>query len=648
MTLFDLAKKNIRGNFKNYSIYFISMICSIVIYYTFVSLQYNSAIQESIDSSVNTKMVFLGSSIVLILFVAVFIGYSNSFFTKNRKKEVGLYSILGVKKKTIGKMLFYENLIMGAIALAIAIVLGSLLSKLFFTVLLKLIGVSINVTFSISWIAILNTLFVFTVIILFTSIQGYRLIYRFRLIELFRADKKGEKARKPSIFAAIIGVLLLTIAYSFAWRPMNTNEQIFTNFRILLFGIIIGNYLLFHSVIVYLLKRSQNNKDKYYRGTNLIGISQLLFRITGNIRTFSLIALLSAVTLTSIGTTFSQFFTITKYANESAPFSYMHQSVNEEIDQQVETIINEDKEHPVQVRMEIPILKVKADLTDLNILPPHYLVDLYQVTLISEENYNHIANKLELEQTVDLADNQAAVIDPAYSEEFSPNYIGTEGTLKLSSGDFDLSFEKILKESPVNRTQTAFYVVVSDKVFKDIEQQTNALQVKSLTLKAYKVKNQETTQLTSEKLNKLNIDDLYISTFYSEYKRGREATGLFTFITAFLGIVFLASTGSIIYFKQLTEANDDKGRYEILRKIGVCKKDITTTIRKQMLYVFLLPLFVGVLHSTMLLKALSNLISTLNEVSITVPIIISTTLYIIIYLGYYLLTINTVNNIVNK
>ncbi len=183
MTLFSLARKNIKGNFNNYFVYFVTLVFSTVIYYTFTSLQYSEKIQESIELSDTMSFMFGVSSIILILFVAIFILYSNSFFTRKRKKEVGLYAILGLRKKTIAKMLFYENLIMGIIAIVIGIILGTLLSKLFAMILIKLMGSIAEVDFGISILAITQTVIVFMVIILFTSVQGYRLIYRFTLIE---------------------------------------------------------------------------------------------------------------------------------------------------------------------------------------------------------------------------------------------------------------------------------------------------------------------------------------------------------------------------------------------------------------------------------------------------------------------------------
>ena len=229
MTLFSIARKNIRKNFTNYFLYIASMIFSIVIYFTFVSLKYDDAIQASTDSSTKISSAFNGAAVVLMIFVAVFIWYSNSFFTKKRKKEVGLYSLLGVRKKQIGQMLFYENFIMGIIALIIGIVLGTLLSKFFVTLLMKIMGYEAMGNFVISPAAIINTIVVFIIITAITSIHGYRLIYRFKLIELFKAEQEGEKEPKASFLIAVFSIILLGIGYwlalqnlleSNAWRTL--------------------------------------------------------------------------------------------------------------------------------------------------------------------------------------------------------------------------------------------------------------------------------------------------------------------------------------------------------------------------------------------------------------------------------------------
>src|SRR5690606_8908627 len=333
------------GNVKNYLLYFISMIFSVVIYYTFVSLQYSPEVKKAIESSDSILNIFIAGSVVLVLFVAIFIFYSNSFFTKKRKKEVGLYSLLGLRKKTIGKMLFYENIIMGGIAVMIGIIVGTILSKLFTLIVLRLLNAPVEVSFGISLDAIVNTFIVFLMISLFTSFRAYRLIYRFKLIELFRAEKEGEKVPKISFIAALTSIILIALSYWLGYQPPTNNIQVLTNLLLFLFCIVLGTYLLFRFLTIYLLRLLQNKKTSYYKGTNLVGISQLIYRINGNARTLTMIALLSAVTISAISVGYSFYYTNEKQAEKEAPFSYMHISTSESVDKQIEDVIQSDREH---------------------------------------------------------------------------------------------------------------------------------------------------------------------------------------------------------------------------------------------------------------------------------------------------------------
>jgi putative ABC transport system permease protein len=642
MTLFNLAKKNIKGNFSNYLVYFVSLVFSIVIYYTFVSLQYSGKIQESILLSDTMSFMFLVSSVILILFVAIFILYSNSFFTRKRKKEVGLYSMLGLRKKTIGKMLFYENLIMGLIALVFGILLGTLLSKLFSMILIKLMGSTAEVDFGVSIYAIIQTVIVFMVIILFTSIQGYRLIYRFKLIELFHAEKKGEELPKASLVLTIIGVLLLLASYWLILRPFPDEfnfEYLMKNYVPALIFLIIGTHLFFRSVTVYLLKLSQKNKSRYYRGTNLIETSLLLHRIKGNARTFTMIALLSAVTISFFGATYSGYYGNEKNAEEVVPFSYAHLSKGQEFDIQIEDLIKADKKHPILAQLDIPVIETKGELS--------FKLDYETSTikLISVSTFNQVTEALKREKTVELSENQAAVIKPRFTKFTESIFNGQELTLEGSKGNNHLTFMTLLEGSVLPFDYPDFVVVVSDEMFVEY-----ANQVDPLTYKVYEVEDEKTAETTSDNVNKLvGKEDFQASpSFYTDYKEGKEGNALTLFIFGFLGLVFLAATGSILYFKQLTEANESKGSFGILRKVGVSKKELRKSVNKQTLFVFGLPLTVGILHGSVILNFTSNFVSDLIGASIIVPILTAMGAFVVIYIGYYTLTVYTYNNIVNK
>jgi putative ABC transport system permease protein len=642
VTLFSVVKKNVIGNFKSYLIYFISMILSVVIYYTFVALKYSSDIQKSISASEAMDVIFTEGSVILILFVAVFILYSNAFFTKRRKKEVGLYSLLGVRKKTIGSMLFYENLIMGVFAIIVGIVLGTILSKLFVMILLKLLDSAIVVSFSLSWQAIVNTSLVFAVVILFTSFQSYRVIYRFKLIELFQAEKEGEQAPKPSIVIAGIAVILIAFSYWLVFQPMETSAQMGIYFLLFLASIIVGTLLLFRSLTIYLLKMTQRNKARYYRGMNLIGTSQLLYRIKGNARMLATIALLSAVTLSAITVGYSQYVNVQSQSNKESPFSYTFISQGEAFDNQVNRIIAEDQEHPITAQLDIPVIKTKIASSNLEILPPSVMeADENPLKLISASTFNRMSKGLHREQAVELTGDQAAVIQPLYTSFSTADFSGFTLGIKLPQGEHVISFVSLLKERVLSWSYPDILVIVSDTLFADI-----AKQVPPLTYKVYKVTNQETASAASAQLKEFDKESAPITSYYSIYRNNLEDAGMGIFMLGFLGLVFLAATGSMIYFKQLTEAHSDKGRYDILRKIGVSKKEIWNSVAKQTLFVFGLPLAVGIVHSTMILKALLSI--NLITFNFAFPIFISVTAYIIIYIFYYVLTVNSFNKIVNQ
>jgi len=615
------------------------MIFSIMIYYTFVSLQYSTEVQSGIESSVSISSVFMIASIILILFVAVFVLYSNSFFIRRRKKEVGLYSLLGLRKKTIGKILFYENLLLGVIALAIGIVLGALFSKLFTMILLRLLDSAIDISFSISIEAIINTTIVFALLVLFTSFQSYRLIYRFQLIELFQAEKKGEQAPQASMIAAGLAFILLICSYWLAFHPMTTTEEMAINLGMIMVGTIVGTYLLFRFLTPYLLKISKKNKFYYYRGVNLITISHLLYRLKANTSALTIVALLNAIALIAISIGYSMYYSNQQNTSIESPFSYMYVSTNKSFDDQVQKIILMNAKHPLRAQLDIPVIEVKGDISNPEM--QSYL-EGFPIKFISESTYNRVSAALNRKTTIQLSGNQVDGIQPYLTDYSSSDYQGHTTTIQLPNEKVKLTFQTMLKDRILNWSYPDFCLVISDTLFNKI-----AKQITPLTYKAYKVENEQTSKETSDKLTQLADEKgIQVMTFYSVYREGLESGGLNLFILGFLGLVFLAATGSIIYFKQLTEAHIDQKHYEILRKMGLSKRYIQATIKKQTLFIFSLPLIIGILHSLMILQALSGI--NLITGNLIVPIVLSMIAYVIIYLGYYLLTLKSFHKVINN
>ncbi|ADK07653.1 TPA: FtsX-like permease family protein [Bacillus cereus biovar anthracis] len=641
MTPFSIIKKNLQRNLKNYVLYFASMILSIVIYFIFVSLQYNNYIVEQTSTAKGIADVFKASSVILIIFVAIFIWYSNSFFTKKRKKEIALYSLLGVPKRQIGTMLFYENLIIGIIALIIGMSIGALLSKLFSMLLLKVMQLSTAISFSISLEAIMHTILIFTVIILITSFHGYSIIYKFKLTELLQAERQGELIPKGSIWTALLGIILVISSYWFALQPIFSSiwlDHKIRNMCIILGGSIIGTYFIFRSFTVFLLLGLQKNKTRYYRGINVVSVSQLLARIQSNAKTLTAIALLSAVTLCGIGASYSMYYKNKVMIDKTEPFSFMYVKTDSHIDQQIENTIK-NSNHTVKEKFAIPLIKIKADLQVNGILPVDFERNPKELNLLSESTFNTLADKTNKDIKVSLQNVEVVALDANKSNTFQTEYKNGKAKLHLSGNDYSLQFVGKIQDNILNDSLHEFTIVVADKIFSDITKKQEPYM-----LQAYKVSNDKNTKELTKALQILLPKDINLISKYSAYTGVVEATGLVIFAGVFLGLVFLAATGSIIYFKQLTEATIDQDKYIILRKLGVSKQTIFKSIAKQIAFIFILPLTIGSLHSIIALNALSNTLG----IDIFIPVLTTIVAYTLIYFAYYILTVKSYNNIVNK
>lgn len=647
MTLSSIALRNIQRNFKDYFVYFASMIFSIVIYFTFKALQYNSQMEKAAEGSKKISGAFQVSSVMLIIFVAVFIIYSNGFFTRKRKKEVGLYSLLGIRKRQIGKMLFYENMLMGLMSLIIGIAIGSVLSKLFLELLVSMMGLNLNVHFEVPMAAIVDTAIIFFVIILYTSLQGYRLIYRFKLIELFRAEREGEAMPKGSVIMALISVFLIGSGYFLALMYMKALK--YADFMVvvlyILLATVLGTYLLFMFFTVFVLKRARNNKSSFYNGMNMVTTSQLLYRIKGNAKSLATISILSAVTLTAVGTSVTMYYNTFTQSKVAAPYSYSYEKKDEELDKKVNAILAEEKaNHPVKDQFEIETVPVKGkfegDKVDFILNLNYTISEEYQ--FMSQSEFNKLAKKIDAE-TVNVATGEAFIYDSSYIEgyEFSPQYKGSKAVFQIGNETKTLTIQGANNTAITNLGELV--IVVSDEMYEQAKQAFGTRAVKNID-----VKDERNSKVVTEKLAKVmpvGESEMVPSfrDFYTGFQMGLEGTGLMMFIGMFLGLVFLLATGSIIYFKQLTEANADRERYVVLRKVGVTKQEMKKAIAKQVSFIFAIPLVIGILHSLFALKGLANLL----PFEIMIPLLISIGVYGVIYIGYYFLTVRSYYKIVS-
>ncbi|MEK4298575.1 ABC transporter permease [Oceanobacillus sp. FSL W8-0428] len=613
MTLFELALKNIRRNMKSYGLYIGSTIFSIIIYFTFAMLKHSDDISGLAETSKQMQAVMSASAFVLMIFVAIFILYSNSFFMKKRKKEVALYSLLGVRKRSIGFLLFFENIVIGLVALVVGVGLGFLLSQALLSLLLKLMGLSLSVGFAFSMQAVIETVIVFFLIFLVTSLLGYRVIYKFKLIDLFHAEKQGEAQPKARVVSAIIGVIALAAAYWLALQDLMTSSvwRIFgLAMPLVIIGLtVLGSYLLFSSVLVYVLNLLKKSKSWAWKGLNLMTSSQLLYRIRGNVKTLTIIATLSATTITAGGAIFGTYYNTEKSVEENIPFSFMWEGEEQDID----TEIVEDA-----VSFEAKDIVVPGETYDQS----YYVID--------EETFMKLTEALGWDVgNVDLEQDEAVLIDPYFDERWKDKV----GTVEIDDDEktVDQFYEKPLFNAP---TLPGTVLVVDDASFQELDGENAIYQ--AVQTANYK----DHLELSKE----LEAKTERFSSAVQSYQDSIEASGAMLFVGSFLGLVFLVATGSIIFFKMMTEAEEDKDKYAVLYKIGVSKKEMKKTIRYQVGLIFLAPLILGLTHGTVALMAFSNLL----QMNLWEPVIIWMAAYTMIYILYYVITVRGFNKTITQ
>ncbi|MDN3015965.1 ABC transporter permease [Paenibacillus sp. BSR1-1] len=626
MTLSSIAKKNIKKNIRRYFIYLNSMIFSISIYFTFVSLQFNKQLLGTSVTLGKIQPAFQAASIILMIFAAIFIWYSNSFFTRKRKKEIGLYLLFGMSRKKIGLLLFLENLLIGGVALVIGVLAGIMFSKLFMMIIFKLMGFSLVVSFSFRPQALLQTLLVFLFIIILASVYNYFLIYRFSLSELFKAERKGERGGGGSAVLSLLAVFLLGISYLFFVNPQEIVPITNSGIRLLLSAIflIIGSFLFMNSLITYILIVLQKITSIYFKGENLLSLTHLLFRIKSNVIILTVISLLSSVTILACVSTYSFYYHINTFSKKDNPYSYMFNMKDEELNEQMQELVEKSASKTLEYQNIAEYLPIKADTSALG-----RMNDSFQVLLISKNTYQSLMKNRGINEQIHLSKHDAFTFYDGNLDVKSDPYTGK--TLSLPNHE-QITISSYKHHSLLNQGEKLFPVVISDTLFNELKEKTAPQK-----LYLYKLTNEKTAKKLNHDLGQFVNPNRYAeslpiySSFYENYHYGLETYGLLIFIGSFLGLVFLLATGSLIYFKQLIEATSDKDRYRILRKIGAPEKEVKKSVAKQVGFVFFLPLLLAITNSAVVTYVLADFL----QINMFLPFITCLLVYLIIYLVYY-------------
>ncbi|MBW9171640.1 ABC transporter permease [Clostridium estertheticum] len=620
MNSFSIAFDNFKRNIKVYSLYIMSMIFSVIVFYNFVALKYNPDFQKANETNSYIKGTSIAVSYLLLLFIIFFIWFSSSFFLNQRKREIGIYAFMGVSNTQIAIIYSIELIFMGITATAVGLILGVVFCKLFLMMLAKVAILNMKIGFFISIKAIIQTTLAFLIIFFVNSVLGYINIVRSKLIDLINASKREERLPKVNYVKGLLSLICIYVGYYFALHARG--EKFEGNFLIAIIFVILGTYWFFGSVYSIIMKFIINRKKILYNGVNIVSMSNIAFRIKNNYRTLAAVAILATITLTSYGTVASlrYYVQIRDYIQKPYEISYM--SSNDKTKQQVrDKLASSKKDIILEESTEVIIIKPHI-YAETNLQLGEYVALKYSdfIKISSDLKVKDLKNfkKEKLSKGEILYVSPPSVVMSLYDYK----------NVKANINNKDYTIKNTLK-TPIFGNSIPLCLILNDEDY-DLLRPTS----KVYEFNGIKINNTDNIKLLEKELITIKPikDSLHVNV--SKDKSFYSVFGIVYFLGAFLSLVFIIATGSIIYFKLISEAYLDKDKYVLLKRLGMTNKEIFRATTRQIGISYLLPLVVGIIHSCVAMSVLSKLI----DYNILMPAISSIITFIVVYVGYFIAT----------
>ena len=622
-----LAVMNMKKNRKFYIPYMITCIVTVAMYFIMCCISDNSSVEKMPGSDSLIMILGLGSNIVAV-FSVIFLFYTNSFLMKRRKKELGLYNILGMEKKHIAKVLFWETLYLTVVALLAGIGTGVLFYKAILLVLSKILRFKVVFGFELSILALGNTILLFGIIFLLILSSNLFQIWRTRPIELLHGGNIGEKEPKAKWGIALLGVVCIGAGYYIAITTESPLAAV-TMFFVAVLLVMIGTYCLFTSGSIWILKLLKKNKKYYYQTKHFTSISGLMYRMKQNAVGLANICILSTMVLVMLSATVSLYIGSKEELDVRYPYDVYvgvsSETLNVEQDETWEKISQVVKKEGRVIKgrngYEMLSLVVIRENNEIFFEKNTTAFDkMTALSIITKEEYEaYTGEKLE-----DMKENEIYLYTNA-NEQF----------LKMRIGENNYQIKSMLDTYPGSEDQgysfmKAFGVVVKDKgkLGEFYEKQKEILgeyargticnfqfdidgTKKEKIACAKAVKKQMETYYKQQSVEGEKYEVSWESKqegeddFYSIY-------GGFLFLGILLGTLFLMATTLIIYYKQISEGYEDKEKFVIMEKVGMTKEEIKGCIRSQVLKIFFLPILVAGIHVVAAFPMLTRLLVMFN------------------------------------
>ncbi|MDE6968812.1 MAG: FtsX-like permease family protein [Eubacterium sp.] len=653
-----LAASNMKKNRKTYFPYVLTCILTIAMFYVFKSLALNPGIEKMFGGSTIVYILELGSFVVA-LFAFVFLFYTNSFLIKRRKKEFGVFNILGMEKRHLALVLGWETLYVFVISLSAGLAFGIAVDKLMFLLLGKLIGAQVILGFFISIKVIVLTVKLAAVIFLLIFANAVCQIHIAKPVELLRDSSAGEKEPKTKWLMAAAGLICIGSGYYIAITTENPIASIFAFFIAVLL-VIIGTYFLFTAGSIAFLKLLRKNKGYYYKTRHFISVSGMIYRMKQNAVGLANICILSTMVLVMVSSTSSMMVGMEDILNTRYTSSFMitsHETEKEREEEVVQTIrmLQNEKKIDIKNETEYPFLDFSAfcqgDTFTVERNASITAIDSsYVLFFMILDDYNRIegTQKTLKDGEILIYSNRKSYEEPVlhlfdkkYKVAEKLDHFKVYGILAANMSNAQFIVVPDMGElQEICAKQQEVYGEISTDISRfygfdsDADEETQKQFYYEL-VKALKSRNLN-THTESRAEARMDFASLY--------------GGLF-FIGIFLAVLFVTATVLIIYYKQISEGYDDKDRFAIMKKVGMDQREVKAAIRSQVLTVFFLPLFVAGIHVMAAFPLISRLLALLNFVNSRLYIMctgISFLVFAGMYVIIYVLTARVYYRIVSR
>ncbi len=658
--LFKLSLKNIKKSFKDYAIYFLTLVLGVAIFYVFNAMDSQQAMLELNDAEkeiIGLMNEFLGG---VSIFVAIVLGfliiYASRFLIKRRKKEFGIYLTLGMGKRDVSKILLMETFIIGIISLVAGLIIGIIASQFMSIVVANLFEADMSeFTFVFSKAAAIKTIFYYVIIYLIVMIFNVFAVTKYKLIDLLNASKKGEKIKVRSLGLSVviflIAAVILGVAYYFATQRLDSLDLFGTS---ILLGII-GTFLLFFGISGFILKLGQSNKKLYLKNLNIFILRQINSKVNTTVFSMSIICLLLFFTITIFSSAWSINMSLKndlQYGTPADVLVYTYSDAEGKTAKNILTKVgyNLDNfaEYTESYTYGFDTVTVGSLLTpilnDVQKDYPNLLVDNY-LPVMTISDYNKIASFYG-NQTYTLNEDEFILVaDYEQMLQYENKALAKGVTIQIGDKTLHNKYKECVEgllQMSGKKANTGIVVVPDDIDISSSEITENFLAAN------FKGDKDEANSELMSYMDEINGEGAVADTKIDIYTASTGLRAIMIFIGLYLGIIFLISSAAILALKELSDSSDNKEKYGMLRRIGVDDRKLNKALFIQIGIFFMLPLLVAIIHSVFGIMSASKIMESMSVTTNISSIAMTALLIIAIYGGYFIVTYFTSKRIINE